>query len=152
VDASTRYSPPHVAAAEEIIKSTGITEGWCVDLGCDDARLALELARRTKLNIVAIEPDAQRVAQARQRLDETGFYGTRVTVYQGSPADPPCPDFFANLIVSGQSIMGVAPSIPARQIRRMQHPFGGTMIVGKPGAMRTNVRESLPGAGEWTHQ
>src|SRR6185369_8404479 len=66
------------AAAKEIIEKSGVTEGYCVDLGCGDGALAFELARRTKLQIYGIEHDPAKVAEARRRLEAAGLYGVRV--------------------------------------------------------------------------
>src|SRR2546423_1469942 len=35
---------------------------------------------------------------------------------------------------------------------RVQRPYGGVAIAGKPGAMKKTVRGALAGAGSWTHQ
>src|SRR5207302_592925 len=58
-----------VAAAEEIVRQTGVKEGYCVDLGCGDGALAYELARRTQLHVYAVDPDPEKVALARKKLD-----------------------------------------------------------------------------------
>src|SRR5690606_7639174 len=63
-------------AAEEIVKQSKITEGYCVDLGCGDGALAYELAKRTKLQIVAIDADPKNVEAARKKLDAAGLYGS----------------------------------------------------------------------------
>jgi outer membrane protein assembly factor BamB len=140
------------AAAEAILRESGITEGWCVDLGCGDGALAYELARRTKLNIVAIDSDPENVALARQRLDAAGLYGMRVTVHEGHPAESPYPDYFANLVVCGRSVREGVAAAPADEVRRLQRPHGGVACVGRPDGLRKNVREGLPGEGNWTHQ
>jgi tRNA1(Val) A37 N6-methylase TrmN6 len=57
------------ATADAIIKQTGVTEGYCLDLGCGDGSLALALARKTKLHIVAVDADPKMVALAQKRLD-----------------------------------------------------------------------------------
>ncbi len=144
--------PVYAAAAGEIIKRTGITEGFCLDLGCGNGQLACELARRTKLQIHAIDPDARNVTAAREKLDAARLYGVRVTVHQGDPAATPYPDYFANLIVSGRSVTQGAQSVPAAEMLRMQRPYGGATCIGKPGSMKVNLRGPLEGTGKWTHQ
>jgi outer membrane protein assembly factor BamB len=132
--------------AAEILKTGGITEGYCVDLGCGDGALALELARRSKLRVLGVEKDAARVISARRKLAAAGLYGARVTVLQGDPATIPLPRHYANLVVSA------AGEVSRRAIRRVQRPWGGVSCLGKPGAMKRSVRGALPGAGQWTHQ
>ena len=140
------------AAASEIVKTTGLTEGFCVDLGCGSGELSLALARRTKLRIYAVESDPVKVASARKMLDAAGLYGVRVTVHQADPSDPPYPAYFANLIVSARSVTGDDSFGANRRIRRMQRPDGGVICTGKPGRMKSRVRGPLDGAGSWTHQ
>lgn len=140
------------AAAKEIVGKSGVTEGYCVDLGCGDGALAFELARRTRLQIYAVEADAGKVALARRRLDAAGLYGVRVTVHQADPAACPYPRSFANLVVSGRSVTGEGAGVPAEALLRLQRPFGGAACIGKPGAMEKTVRGPLAGGGSWTHQ
>ena len=142
----------YAKAAREIVNKTGITKGYCLDLGCGTGRLAYELAKLTDLNIYAVDPDPAKVVQTRKRLDEVGLYGTRVTVLQRSLTETKLPSYFANLIVSGRTIEKGADSIPYKEIERMLRPDGGTACLGRPDEMRLTVRGPLEGAGDWTHQ
>ncbi len=139
-------------AADEIIRRTGITEGYCLDLGCGDGQLALELAKRTNLIIYSIDDDLQRVAEARQKLDAAGIYGSQVTVHLADLDATGYPTYFANLIVSSRSIEAGADAVPAAEVERLQRPFGGVACLGKPSAMQVSTRGALEGAGSWTHQ
>ena len=138
-------------AAEEIIEKTGISKGWCVDLGCGEGELAQALADRTELKIIGIEPDAAKVAAARERLHAAGLYGTRVTVLQRKLNDTWLPNSLANLVVSSQSLTGRGRA-PKAEVERLQRPYGGMACTGKPGEMTVDTRGALAGAGEWTHQ
>jgi len=145
-------SPAFAAAADEIVRRTGVRRGYCVDLACGEGDLALELARRTDLHVCAIDPDPARVHAARRRLDAAGLYGIRVSVHQGDPAHAPFPGRIANLVVSGASVAAGAGSVQPAEVRRIQRPYGGVAALGKPGAMTVAVRPALYGAGKWTHQ
>jgi outer membrane protein assembly factor BamB len=188
-DASGTASPTHIRpipdpdpypnnelyakAAEEIIRKTGITEGYCLDLGCGDGRLAYELARRTRLQIYAIDPYVRNVVIARQKLNAAGLYGTSVMVHTaaqrsvaphsqssapqqsatvGDLSKTPYPNYFADLIISGRSVTTGPNVVPAEEMLRLQRPYGGVVCLGKPGEMKMNVRGALAGAGAWTHQ
>lgn len=143
---------PRAAAAEEILRKSGVTEGYCVDLGCGDGELACELATRSKLHIYAIDSDSEKVAVARRKLTEMGLYGRRVTVHHGDPAATSYPRYFADLVVSGRAITdGTSPALD-KETARLQRPFGGVACVGKAGAIQKTVRGPLAGAGSWTHQ
>jgi outer membrane protein assembly factor BamB len=138
--------------AAEIIEQSGVTTGYCVDLGCGDGRLAYELARQSKLFVVAVDADPGKVAVARKNLDAAGLYGSRVTVHVGDPSNTHFPKYFANLVVSSRSIIDGAKAVDAEEAHRVQRPFGGVACLGRPGAMSVNTRGALKSAGEWTHQ
>jgi len=143
----------YAKAAQEILQQSGVTEGYCLDLGCGDGRLALELAKRTKLTIYAVDTDAAQVAAARQMLLAAGLYGTRVMVHQvDSLTATPAPNYFAELVVSGRSVTEGAAAAPAAEAMRAARPYGGIVLVGRPGGLQKSVRGPLEGAGRWTHQ
>ncbi len=141
--------PAWEKAADEILEQAGFSEGYCVDLGCGGGKLALALARKSKLTIVAVEKDAEKAAAARLLLDRAGVYGERVMVIEADPAASGLPKWFANLVVSGRSVEGGAA--PAVEGSRIQRPYDGVTVFGKAGAMKKNVRGPLKGAGNWTH-
>ncbi len=156
---AVKGTQPHVAenaiyatAAEEIIQGAGVTEGYCLDLACGDGLLALELARRTKLQIYCVEKDPEKVKAARRLFDAAGLYGVRVTVHQADPTKVPYPNYFADLVVSGRSVLEGPDVVPMKQVQRMQCPGRGMARVGPPNAMQQSARRPLDGAGTWTHQ
>jgi outer membrane protein assembly factor BamB len=138
-------------AAEEILQKTGATDGYCVDLGAGDGRLALELAKRTNLQIYAVEADVKKVAVARKLLSDAGLYGSRVTVHHADPAKVAYPKYFANLIVSSQSLNQKFDEATSENAFRMQRPYGGKICTGSLGEMQVDTRGELAGAGSWTH-
>jgi SAM-dependent methyltransferase len=105
----------YVTAVEEIIQRTGVTEGYCLDLACGDGLLALELARRTKLQIYCVEKDPVKVKAARRLFDSAGLYGVRVTVHQADPTKVPYPNYFADLVVSGRSVTEGRSAVPLKK-------------------------------------
>ena len=137
------------AAAAEILK-TGVTDGFCVDLGCEAGDLALALARKSRLQIACIEPDSQKVLRARRKLDAAGLYGGRVAVAHGDPSDAPYTKHCANLVVSSRALSGDAAEPAA--VRRIQRPLSGVVCLGRPGHMQIRRRGPLEGAEDWTHQ
>ncbi len=143
---------PYAAAAEEIIRKTGVTEGFCVDLGAGTCDLAIELAKRTKLKIYAVERDADQVSVARRKLDEAGLYGDRVVVHHADPDSLPYPKYFANLVVSSRSLTQDPSDSATEHMLRMQRPYGGKICAGRLGEMTVQTRGDLGGAGSWTHQ
>ncbi len=142
-----------VAAAKEIVAKTGVRVGYCVDLGCGDGALAVELARQTELYIIAIEPDPALFAKTRAMLDRAGLWGERVIVLNRDPAATGLPDYIATVVVSGRSMLdAAAATMPFAEARRIQRPYGGVVCTGAIGKVRAAVRGPLAGAGVWTHQ
>ncbi len=127
------HTPIYEAAAEAIVMESGVTQGYCLVLGAERGRLALELARRTDLHVIGVEPDPSKVHVARSALDAAGMYGERVVVDQGDPSAPSYSNYFANLIVSDSLLLtGEIPGDPG-QLARHVKPCGGTVCLGMPG-------------------
>jgi outer membrane protein assembly factor BamB len=165
-------------AAEVILRESGVTKGFCLVYGSERGRLAYELARRSHLNIVGIDPSPEKVAAAREALDAAGLYGDRVTFDVGSLAALPYSDYFANLIVSDTLL--TTKEVPGEfdHFMRVLKPCGGVLCLGSPSASGFDIqaaktafaaacgapqvsddkhwilytRGPLEGAGSWTHQ
>jgi outer membrane protein assembly factor BamB len=152
-DAGWPVDPLAVAAAEEILSDPARRAGYCLDFGCGDGQLARELARRSELRIYAVDDDAARVQQTRQKLMAAGLYGTRVTVHHiAELAALPYPRYFANLVVSGRGLSEPDAAFLQTGWQECLRPYGGLALLGAPGALRLTERGPLKGAGEWTHQ
>ena len=137
-------------AAKQILEHTKVDEGFCVDLGCRDGSLALELVRRSKLHVFAIESDAKLAEQARAMFDAAGLLGDRVTVLTRPLEDTGLPAYLADLVVSSRCIAGERPADD--EAARLQRPEGGVVCLGRVDEFMIHERGALPGAGQWTHQ
>ena len=125
-------TPVYRAAAEAIVMESGVTKGYCLVLGAEQGRLAMELAKRTSLHIIGVEPDPAKVKAARTALDAAGMYGSRVVMDQGELSALPYSNYFANLIVSDSLLLtGRIPGDPAQLARHLK-PCGGTLCLGAP--------------------
>jgi len=139
-------------AAKAILDASGISAGYCVDLGCGDGQLALELARQSELRIIAVDSDQVNVQMTRKLLREAGLYGSRVTVIQRDHDATGLPPYIANLVVSGRTISRSEKLVPSDEARRVQRPSGGTICLGSADNLVVDRRDALAGAGDWTHQ
>ncbi len=120
------------AAAEAIVMETGVTKGYCLVVGAEYGRLARELALRTDLTIIGVEPDPEKAAAARLALDAAGLYGQRVTIDDGNLSKLPYSNYFANLIVSDSLLLtGNIPGNPEELVRHLK-PCGGAVCLGVP--------------------
>lgn len=119
------------AAATRIAEHSGVKKGFCLVLGCGEGRLALELARRTDLQIYGIDSDPEKVARAREAIDAAGLYGRRITIDHASFDRLPYPDYFANLIVSDNVLAGGNVEFSADEVVRVLRPGGGVLWLGQ---------------------
>ena len=90
---------------EGVLKEAGVSSdsvGLCVDIGCGDGKLALEMARKTKMTVFALARDEASQVKARGALAGAGFYGARATAAIGSLKALPFPDRYANLILTSE--------------------------------------------------
>ena len=149
---SPATDPQIVDAVDQILRQTAITEGYCVDLGCGTGGLTLELARRTKLRIYAVDEDPANVRLLRKTLDRAGLYGPQVTVHCCEPSDVPYADYCADLVVSGRSVSKEPREALLAEGHRLCRPCGGMLAVGRAGQMQVSSRGPLEGGGSWTHQ
>ncbi len=120
------------AAAESIVMETGVRKGYCLVIGAEQGRLAYQLAKRTELTIIGVEPDEEKVRAARLALDASGLYGERVTIDQGDISALPYSNYFANLIVSDSLLLnGKIPDELGKLARHIK-PCGGVICLGMP--------------------
>lgn len=135
--ADDQWTQVYADAAEQILKESGVNRGFCLVVGNEDGRLAWELARRSDLDVYAIESDPEKVRQSRETLMTTGLYGHRIVVHQAKPSETFYSNFFANLIVSDAMVRTGQLPEGSNQVARHLKPQGGVMMLGTP--------ESAPG-------
>ena len=156
------------AKARQILDVTKSRDGYAVVLGIGTGRLAEELTRQSNLTVIALDPDAGKVAALRRRMDEAGLYGSRIAALEGTIESVDLPPWFASLIVSEGSVA------TAERVFRSLRPYGGSawlelpadrraafvdVATRCPGAKAAQSGEftrlarvgPLPGAGSWTH-
>lgn len=136
-------------AAETILKETSIDKGYCLVIDAGEDQLVYELAKRSKLKIIGIEKNPAMVEKAKRSLDKAGLYGASVVVENWTIQS--LPDYFADLIVSGDIIKSGQTNNSADEIFRVLKPGGGIACFGQPGIENSSQRvldlEKL--ADEW---
>ena len=153
--AQIKPAPPVVPAdlakvrtiAARILERAKFQQGYCLVLGSGDGRLVYELARQSRGQILGLESDPGKVAQARQMLADAGL-GHRAVIHQGPLDELPYTDYLFNLVVSN-SLVGIdGVAVQVDEAKRVLRPGGGMLIQGfHEGEIYT--RPSLTGAGEW---
>lgn len=173
-----RWTSLYKEAADTIIKDSNVNKGYCLVLAAGTGRLAYEIAKRSELRIIGVEEDAEKAATARKLLSEAGLYGARITIHQGKLEKLPYQKYFANLVISDQTLcIGELPP-SAEEIFRVLRPCGGVIMLGQPtykqdkdnltkwgrisipgwkvsksGNLLWGMahRDKLKGEGQWTH-
>lgn len=151
---SNKLARPEVGAetvryAKAILKATGISKGYALDLGCGDGSLSIALTQVSDLNVIAVEPDKALFTRTRNRLENAGLYGTRVMIFNRPLGATGLPNMVANLIVSRQAML---QGEVLAEAQRTQRPYGGVICKGKDDGMSIDRRAEIKGAGSWTHQ
>jgi outer membrane protein assembly factor BamB len=162
----------------EILKATGVRDGYCLVCGAGQGDLACELVRRTELCVIVIEPDASLASALRNRLRAAGLGGDRIAVIVADPLKIPLPPYMASLVVADalpQESAERAASIA--KLFSCLRPFGGIAVLPIPanqtdeiaarwknkplaGAVWKSAGEStllvregaLPGSADWSHE
>ena len=172
-------SDPRSGAAEELLRSSRVREGYCLVFGVDDPSLLVGLASGSQLHVVGIDEEERKVVAAREVLARTGLYGARVAVLQARASAEVLPPYLASLVVLGDAVRsGKAPEDRVLQAAfHCLRPYGGVAVVGRGeqahralaearerlrwegcrveqrGDFAVVVREGpLAGAGTWTQQ
>ena len=138
-----------VEQAESILAESGITKGYCLFESGAYWPWAYELALRSELQIVVLESDPKRLAEARAHLDNVDLLGSRIIVEPWDLRD--LPDYFANIIVTNNNRLTMRSRDEG--LMRVLRPWGGTACYfNSDNSVRTMVRGELEGAGNWTQQ
>ncbi|REJ67016.1 MAG: hypothetical protein DWQ31_12790 [Planctomycetota bacterium] len=148
------------AKVTRLLQETDARGGFCLVWGIDDGSLVEELLRQSELRVVAIDPDAKRVAALRERLDDRGLYGYRAVALAGEPAEMRLPPYLANLLVSEDpSRLGDAEDEKlAAKIYHPLRPYGGAAVLALDAPQRSAVEKQaaelskakLTRLDEWT--
>lgn len=142
-------TPVYAAAADAILAKSGVKKGYALVLGCNEGRLAYELAKQTELRIIGVERDADKVEKARRALDTAGLYGTRISVHHIKGETLPFTTYMANLIVSEEAMMHGRFSYAASEVNRVLRPYGGCLCIGHPDQKHVSKKLDRAGLEQW---
>jgi outer membrane protein assembly factor BamB len=120
--------------AKQILEMSDEKEGYCLLSGLGSGELLYELISQSNLHIIAIDPDAEKVAATRRKLDEAGLYGNRVSVHVGDITTMRLAPYMANLVVSEdlQAAGSEKGDVFFEQVFHSLRPYGGTACFSVP--------------------
>ena len=93
------FMPAIVSTAKQVIEDYGVLEGVCVDVGCGTAVFAIELCRRSKLKIYAVEKEKAIYEVARMNIENEGL-ADRIIPMLGDAHDLPFENEFSDLVIT----------------------------------------------------
>ncbi|HEX3149183.1 MAG TPA: PQQ-binding-like beta-propeller repeat protein [Gemmataceae bacterium] len=167
------YSPgpieQPVLAARDVVAATNVTEGYSV-VWSADVSFITDLIQRTRLHVIAIDPNPERVRAAREALIAAHLYGERCAVHVGQPGSFPLPPYIASLMVAPSLTTSALPAV-----YESLRPYGGTLVLPRTPYRNDDFRKAeaslpravvkfvddvvlitregaLPGAADWTHE
>lgn len=161
--------------ASQLLVRSKTVEGYCLVLGLVDGGLVQALLQQSRLKMIVVDRDHQRIDQLRQRLIDQGEYGVRAELFVGDPATFGAPPWLASLIVNEMPSADCLSYMP--RLLEWLHPYGGIAClkgadqdyaayhqreeaaraekvrIERSHGFVTLVREGpLPGSAPWTHE
>jgi outer membrane protein assembly factor BamB len=112
--------------ADNIIKSTGITEGYAIVWGTSDSDLLERLVSKTSLMITAFDRDPSRVSFLREHFDKLGVTASRLSFLCSTGQTALLPKYMASLtIVDELSYVENNNTDNLKAIYESTRPYGG---------------------------
>ena len=161
-------SQPLTQSAEKLLAMSSGQKGFCVILYPEDARLAVELARTERWQVILVAKTETQANEIRRSLNRLSLGGRYITVLHGPLETLGLPPYFADFVIGPTSEQSLAS---AKEAYRIVRPEGGRLLL----SLRTKdtpqnaklvpdplsessssasprllaVRGTLPGAGTW---
>ncbi|UCD52974.1 MAG: hypothetical protein JSW27_10110, partial [Phycisphaerales bacterium] len=125
-----------------VVDAVGYDRGICVVIGDAECEFARKLASRSGLTIYMQEPGNDAWEAACRKVDEAGFYGTRIFVGKGPLAQLHLADNLVDAVV----VLSSAVKTPEEELLRVVRP-GGTVLL----ADRKLSKPMPDGVDDWSH-
>ncbi|MBN2290749.1 MAG: methyltransferase domain-containing protein, partial [Candidatus Glassbacteria bacterium] len=140
------------AAADHLIRLSGITRGICCVLGGENSGIALELAGMEGFYVNLIDPRHAAVAGVRKEADGKGLYGRSLVALQGSFKRLPYADNTVDLVVSAHLAGSELEELSPEELLRVLRPRGaavvGSLRGGRDGLTKAHLGAWLRESGE----
>ncbi len=138
---------------EELAGKLPRQQGYALVVGVENSSLIRALVQQTRLHVLGIDTDVERIARLRNEFLELGLYGAMRSEQgkRGSVALQEVEDFNSlpfvdgifNLVTNGSE----GARVPVGELQRLLRPWDGIAVFGKE-TLKGKVPE---GSGSWTH-
>ncbi len=125
-------------AAAEILRETGVNEGWTLALGVGSGELIMQLLSQSDLQFIVMESDTDKANRFRDRTLAAGFSAARITTITGQPGEIRVAPYLASLVVS-ETPVAAAGNFPWSMIFQSLRPFGGIALLPLAGETDTDA-------------
>jgi len=116
--------------AQEILKVSKRSNGYCLVLGLEKGRLVEELLKQSALKVIAVDDDRAKVDSLRDRLIAGRLYGERAELFTANPFKFAYPPYIADLVVSEKyGALQFPGEMKAKDLFMPLRPYGGTFCV-----------------------
>lgn len=119
----------------------GLSGGVACVVPAGDGATALELARKERWVVIAVDPDPAKVTALRAKAAAAGVLGRSLYAEQGTPDRLPFADNLVDVVIATEAT-------PQAEILRVLSPVTGRGTVGD----KVLTKPALPGADDWTHR
>jgi outer membrane protein assembly factor BamB len=133
------------AAAQDILKATGVRGGLVVHLGCGDGRLTAALRAGDAYVVQGLSADPADVAASREHVRGLGLYGPVSIATWDDAARLPYADNLVNLVVAEEP-----GGLSEDELLRVLAPGGVAYVKGEGGWSKT-VKPWPDDIDQWTH-
>jgi len=129
LSAAVSLAAEAAAPATQCPGTAEVSGGLCVQVGCDDLGLAVELARTGRFLVQVLDGDAARVEKARQEVPSQNLYGLVSVDRLGAPNKLPYAENLVNLLV-----LADPSAVPPGEMARVLRPGAIVLLPQKPDA------------------
>lgn len=136
------------ATVEEMLKSYPVRRGVACVPACGDGAAAMELASTSEFLILALDEDAAKVRELKQKAAAAGFLGRNLYVEQGSLEALPLADHYVDLMALSHVAKAGLSGKAREEIERVLVPIHGKAFF-KDGVIE---KPELPGSDWWMHK
>ena len=145
------FKPIYPVIARNILQKSQVRKGVCIDVGGGSGILALELARRSKLEITVIDCNCDSIALAKEYFDENND-GFRLNTIYASAENMPLRSNSVDLAVSRGSVFFWKNKVKGmNEIYRVLRPGGFAYIGGGMGTtkLKREIMSSQSTDSKW---
>ncbi len=141
-----------IERAQAIVKAADAYHGYALYYGLDDGAMLESLLTESRLHVIGVDSQPEKIAELRQLCQAWKIYGKRVAIHQGEPMSFRAPPYVAHLVLVGSSLAErLAEEQVLKQVYESVRPYGGGLwmpvtVKSHSSLLKKIVRANLPQA------